>query len=69
MQNQSFMTLNQALDLIYNYRNIDEYPEVKNLRRKLSLLKMKHGGNMKIENPELINEVVKSVESNPKNKK
>ena len=69
MQNQSFMTLNQALDLIYNYRNIDEYPEVKNLRRKLSLLKMKHGGNMKIENPELINEVVKSVENNPKNKK
>ena len=63
------MTLNQGIDLIYNYRNIDEYPEVKILRKKLSLLKMKHGGNMQIESPELVNEVLKSVENNPKNKK
>jgi hypothetical protein len=62
------MTINQAIDLIYNYSNIDQFPKVKDLRHKLSLLKMKHGGNTQIENPELISGVIKSVEENPKNK-
>ena len=63
------MTINQAIDLIYNYHDIDKFPEVKELRSKLSKLKLKHGGNMQIENPELISGIVKSVQENPKNKK
>lgn len=62
------MTINQALDLIYNYKDIDQFPNVKNLRRKLSELKIKHGGNMQIENVDTVAEIIKSVEQNPKNK-
>lgn len=63
------MTINQSLDLIYNYHDIDAFPKVKELRHKLSLLKIEYGGNMKISNPETVKEIIKSVEENPKNKK
>lgn len=63
------MTINQSLDLIYNYHDIDAFPDVKALRKKLSILKMEYGGNMKIENSDLIKNIIKSVEENPKNKK
>ncbi len=63
------MTINQALDLIYNYRDIDKFPDVKKLRKKLSLLKIEHGGNMQIENSDMVKQIIKSVEENPKNKK
>ena len=63
------LTINQALDLIYNYRNIDAFPDVKALRNKLSILKIKHGGNTLIENTETVAEIINSVENNPKNKR
>lgn len=63
------MTINQALDLIYNYHDIDQFPDVKKLRTKLSKLKIKHGGNTFIENEAVVAEIIKSVEKNPKNKK
>ena len=63
------LSLNQALDLLYNYHNIDDFPEVKALRHKLSILKIKHWGNTKIENAEQVAEIIKSVEKNPKNKR
>lgn len=62
------MTINQALDLIYNYHDIDAFPHVKKLRRKLSELKIKHGGNTFIENPDYVDKVLQSVAENPKNR-
>lgn len=63
------LTLNQAIDLIYNCHDIDAFPKVKELKHKLSILKIEYGGNMKIENSEVVAEIIKSVEENPKNKK
>lgn len=63
------MTINQALDKIYDYHDIDAFPEVKALRTKLSRLKIKHGGNMQIENADTVAEILKSIKENPKNKK
>ena len=63
------LTLNQGLDLIYNYHDIDAFPSVKSLRGKLSRLKIKYGGNTFIENKDIVLKIIKSVEENPKNKK
>ena len=63
------LTINQGLDLLYNYHNIDAFPEVKELRTKLSKFKFLHGRNTFITNPEIIHKIVKAIEDNPKNKK
>jgi len=62
------MTINQALDklfVLYQKKDLTEFPAVDKLKKSLVELKTKHGGNAKVDNKETVNNVIEFGSANP----
>lgn len=62
------MTINQALDLIfdsYKKKDVNQYPAIQTLKQHLIELKINWGGNTRVENESEVKNTIKYGSSNP----